>query len=365
MQAELEPEGEPQSRTSVRATLQADWRDLERSAILVVDDDAGVRDTISRCLERDGHEVLSAATLGEARELLASRHIFLVLSDITLQHGERGLDLLGELNESRPDMKVIIMTAHSELSTALEALKAGAYDYLCKPFPFEVLRASVNRAVDHIHATQKLALLEQIETRRVAEEESIEQFLVSMATVVDAKSAFTARHGQRVSGLSRLLAEALGYDSQRCDLIALGGRLHDIGKVGTPDAILDKPSRLTTEEYDIIKQHPVTGDELIAPIKALALLRPMIRWHHETLDGKGYPDGIPGKDVPEEAWVVKVADYWEAITARRPYRDPMPLEQAVSCLRAEAGKRIPADFVEVFLAAIPGAPIALPAPALD
>src|SRR5262249_22676275 len=149
-------------------------------------------------------------------------------------------------------------------------------------------------------------------------------------------------------------------DGQRVEQIALGGRLHDIGKIGTPDAILDKPGALTLDEYRVMKLHPAQGDELVAPIRAMAALRPMIRWHHESLDGRGYPDGLAGKDVPVEAWVVKVADYWEAITSQRPYRAPMPLEQAVKTLRAEAGVRIPRDIVETFLAAIADAPVALP-----
>jgi len=336
-----------------------DWKPLQRSAILVLDDDPGMRETVGRCLQRDGYEVVPAADLDEARDGLRQRDIFLVLADVTLADGERGLELVSELATSRPQLKVVVMTAHSDVGTAVEALKAGAYDYLNKPFPFEVLRATVARVVDHLRATERAALYEALETRRQADDENLEQFLVAMASVVDAKSRFTALHGQRVSGLCRLFAERLGFDRARCDLLALGGRLHDIGKIGTPDAILDKPGRLTGAEYDIIKRHPATGDELVAPIRALARLRPMIRWHHECLDGRGYPDRLPGAEVPEDAWVVKVADIWEAITARRPYRDPMPLEQAVSCLRGESGTRIPVVFVETFLEAIQGAPIAL------
>ncbi|MDG2150518.1 MAG: response regulator [Planctomycetota bacterium] len=351
-----------QAQAGIRAqeSSRPDWHRLERSAILVVDDDPGVRDTVSRCLQIDGYEVCGAANLGEARQHLESRDIFLVLTDITLEGGESGLDLLDELQAQRSSMPIIMMTANSELTSAVEALKKGAYDYLCKPFPFEAVRAAVRRVVDHLRAVERSTLIEELETRKQAEDESLQQFLVSMATVVDAKSRFTALHGARVSELCRLLGEALGYDSERTELVALGGRLHDIGKIGTPDAILDKPGPLTREEYAVIQEHPAIGDDLIAPIKVLSHLRPMIRSHHESLDGKGYPDAMPGDQVPEEAWVVKVADYWEAITARRPYRNPMPLEKAVACLRGEAGIRIPEDFVEVFLAAIPGAPIALP-----
>ncbi|MCB9898968.1 MAG: response regulator [Planctomycetes bacterium] len=335
---------------------------LERSSILVVDDDPGVLDTICRCLELDGYPVLRAKSLGEARKLVAERDVLLTLADINLGHGESGLDLLAELSQRARPVDVIIMTANSDVQSVVEALKRGAYDYLTKPFRFEVLRAAVQRCVERNRFQEKALLLDQLEARRLADEENLEQFLVSMATVIDAKSRFTARHSTRVSELSRLLAEALGFEEPHCELIALGGRLHDIGKIGTPDAILDKPGPLTADEYAIMKLHPAVGDDLIAPIKSLSALRPIIRWHHESLDGMGYPDGIPGDRVPIEAWIVKVADYWEAITAHRPYRAPMPLERAVRTLRAEAGVRIPADVVETFLQAIQGVPIALPQP---
>jgi len=338
----------------------AEWLSLERSAVLVVDDDEGVRKSITRFLELDGYSVLSAGTLAEARELLATREVLVVLSDITMQNGDNGLDLLAEVRERRPDLDVLLMTGNSDLASAIEALKRGAYDYLRKPFAFDSLRAALRRAVERRHLMQKALMLQQLEERRAADRENLEQFLVAMATMIDAKSSFTARHSARVSDLSRLLAEAMGFDAERVERVALGGRLHDIGKIGTPDSILDKPGALTIEEFRIMKLHPLQGDELIAPIRSLDNLRPIIRWHHESLDGHGYPDGLPGHQVPVEAFVVKVADYWEAITSRRPYRAPMPLEQAVRTLRAEAGVRIPSEIVETFLSAIGDAPIALP-----
>jgi putative two-component system response regulator len=338
----------------------SDWVNLERSAVLVVDDDPGVRGAVTRFIQREGYPVLAAGTLAEARELLATREILVVLADITMPGGDSGLDLLAEIKGQQPDLDVLIMTGNSDVASAVEALKRGAYDYLRKPFPFEALRAALQRAVERRHFLQKAAMLEQLEERRLADRENLQQFLVSMATIIDAKSRFTARHSVRVSDLSRLLAEAMGFDRQRVETVALGGRLHDIGKIGTPDAILDKPAALTANEFAVIKLHPLQGDELIAPIRSMADVRPMIRWHHESLDGNGYPDALRAADVPVEAWIVKVADYWEAITSQRPYRDPMPLEQAVRTLRAEAGVRMPAEIVETFLDAIAGAPVALP-----
>ncbi|MFT7464428.1 MAG: putative two-component system response regulator [Pseudohongiellaceae bacterium] len=336
-----------------------EWTSLHRSAILIVDDDPGVRDVVARCLQREDYRVLVASGLAEARTQLDQEDVIIALVDITLSHGESGLQLLEELRQTRPDVDVIMMTAHSDVTSAVDALQKGAYDYLCKPFPFQVLAAAVKRAVDRNRFAERVQMLDQLDARRAAGEEHLQQFLMSLASVIDAKSRFTAQHSRRVSGLSRLLAEALGMSSDHCDLIALGGRLHDIGKIGTPDAILDKAGPLTAAEFDVIKEHPALGDELIAPIKDLAVLRPMIRWHHESLDGKGYPDHLPGHKVPTEAWVVKTADYWEAITSQRPYREPMPLGKAVRVLRGESGTRIPAHIVETFIEVIQGHPLAV------
>jgi putative two-component system response regulator len=337
-----------------------DWRSLERSAVLIVDDDPGVRGAVARFVEREGYAVLTAGTLDEARAALAEREILVVLCDITMPGGESGLDLLAEIKGQQPELDVLMMTGNSDATPAIEALKRGAYDYIRKPFQFDDLRAALKRAVERRHFILKASMLETLEVRRAADRENLEQVLVSMATIIDAKSRFTAKHSVRVSDLARLLAEAMGFPHERVDLIALGGRLHDIGKIGTPDAILDKPSALTVEEYAVMKRHPALGDELIAPIRSMEGVRPMIRWHHESLDGNGYPDGLAAAQIPVEAWIVKVADYWEAITSQRPYRGPMALDQAARTLRAESDVRIPAGIVDTFLEAIAGAPIALP-----
>ena len=342
----------------------SDWQSLERSAVLVVDDDAGVRGAVARFIEREGYAVLAAGTLGEARELLAEREILVVLCDITMPGGESGLDLLAEIKGQDPDLDVLMMTGNSDAAPAIEALKRGAYDYIRKPFQFDDLRAALKRAVERRHFLLKASMLEALEVRRAADRENLEQVLVSMATIIDAKSRFTARHSARVSDLARLMAEKLRLPPERVELIALGGRLHDIGKIGTPDAILDKPTALTVEEYAIMKRHPALGDELIAPIRSMEAVRPMIRWHHEALDGNGYPDGLSADQIPLEAWIVKVADYWEAITSQRPYRGPMALDQAARTLRAESGVHIPEEIVERFLSAIHGAPVALPTAAV-
>lgn len=338
----------------------AAWQDLERAKILVVDDDDELRRLVRRSLEQSGYEVLEAADVASARRELLRRAILLVITDISLPGRENGLDLLASVREARPDVDVVVMTGRGDVDSAVLALKRGAYDYLRKPFHIEALRAAVQRAVERRHLRERSEMMRQLEERRIVERENLNEFMTSLASAIDAKSSYTARHSQRVSDLSRLLAESLGLPSDRVELIALGGRLHDIGKIGVPDAIIDKAGPLTVEEYAVMKTHPSVGDDLVAPIRSMQELRPMIRWHHEGLDGQGYPDSLPGREVPLEAFIVKVADYWEAITSSRPYRDPMPLEMAVRTLRAEAGVRMPRELVETFLEAIQEAPVALP-----
>ncbi len=341
-------------------TEQGEWTKLQRSAVLVVDDDYGVRNTVSRFLQREGYEVLAAENLTEARDHLHNHDILVVLADITLKGGENGLEFLHEVRAARPNLDVMMMTAHSDLDYAVEALKQGAYDYLTKPFPFELLKAAVNRAVERRRYVEREAMLDLLEERRATDEENVEQFMVSLASITDAKSHFTARHSARVADLSRLLAEAMGLDDDTIARVTLGGRLHDIGKIGVSEMIIEKAGPLTRDEFEIMKRHPSIGDDLLAPIRTMQELRPMVRWHHESLDGTGYPDGLKGDLIPVEAMIVKVADIWEAITSRRPYREPMSLEVAAKTLAAEAGRRVPADMVDAFLQAIEGAPIALP-----
>jgi putative two-component system response regulator len=348
--------------TDSQVSPREDWTDLTRSAILVLDDDEDVRTIIARCLRVEGYTVVEASGLAEAREQLAANDVIIVLADLTLRHGESGLTLLAELQEQQSEIDVIVMTANSDVSSAVGALKNGAYDYLCKPFAVEVLSAAIKRAVDRNRLAERTLLMDHLEARRQADQDNLEQFLISMASTIDAKSRYTAQHSRRVSSLARLLGEAMGYDQTHCSLLALGGRLHDIGKIGTPDAILDKPGPLTAAEFAVIREHPALGDELVEPIKAIHDLRPMIRWHHERIDGKGYPDGLKGSAIPQDAFLIKTADIWEAITSRRPYRAPMTVEAAVKAMRDEKDVSIPGDIVETFLQAIQGSPVALPAP---
>lgn len=179
---------------------------------------------------------------------------------------------------------------------------------------------------------------EQISSRKV--EEMNIQVVSALATAIDAKDNYTNGHSSRVAEYSRMIAAHLGYSKSEQEEIYLIGLLHDVGKIGVPDEVINKPSKLTDEEFELIKKHPLIGDSILGSIKERPKLATGARWHHERYDGKGYPDGISGEQIPEEARIIAVADAYDAMTSRRSYRKVMPQDK----VRSEIEKGIATQF---------------------
>ncbi|MFW5682052.1 MAG: HD-GYP domain-containing protein [Phycisphaeraceae bacterium] len=178
-------------------------------------------------------------------------------------------------------------------------------------------------------------------------------FVVTMARTVESRDQYTGHHVIRVTAYSMLLAEQAGFDRNAIERMRMGGLLHDIGKVAVPDAILNKPGKLTDNEFAIIKSHAAVGDQILAGIPNLAYARPMVRWHHERFDGRGYPDGLAGHDIPLEARAMCIADSYDAMTSDRPYRKGMDHEDAVEEIRQNAGSQFDPELVPIFIANTP------------
>lgn len=333
--------------------------------ILVTDDEPGIRQSLSMFLGRLGHEVIEAATADAALEMLEHHDFDLVLSDIALPGAATGLDLLTHVKQRLPDVDVILMTGHMDVDFAINAIKRGATDYFKKPFLFDELKHAVDRCIERRRLLQKAKELERLQARHETLKGVQREFLISMAAMIDAKSPYTRAHSERVGAYARHFGMALGVSERELKLVTTGGRLHDLGKLGTPDAIINKPGRLEPSEWEIIKQHPVCGAQLLEPIAMMRPFVPIVRSHHENWDGSGYPDKLAGEQIPLTVQIVKIADYYDAITSDRPYRKPMTLREACATLQAEIGKGFSEPLVKAFIAMLPRAPWASKDPVGD
>lgn len=304
-------------------------------AILIVDDEDAIRQSLAAFLRRSGYrEIREAQNGAEALDLLARHSFFLVITDISMPV-IGGLELLSRIRKDHRATDVAVITGHLELDFAIQAIKDGAFDYFKKPFRFEEVLSTIQRVEQKQFLERRSIELEVLKERRTAEEQHLKEFMLTLARIIDMKSSYTWQHSDRTMLVARQMAQDLGMPPEEVERIALGARLHDIGKLGVPESIIDKPGPLTPAEFAIMKNHPVRGAELCAPIGCLIPVVPMIRWHHENLDGTGYPDALRGDQIPLDARIVRIADYWDAVTSHRSYRDPMVNESAIRTIEAE------------------------------
>jgi putative nucleotidyltransferase with HDIG domain len=325
-------------------------------AVLLIDDEDGIRDSLSMYLRGRGLVVVEAATGDEALRLLKQRSFGIVITDISMPGQQSGLEVLEHIKAKYPSTEVIMMTGHVDVDFAITSLKHGAFDYFKKPFLFEEVYLSLERALERRRLLEKARELERMRQRQETMAQLHTQFMISLAAMIDAKSRYTRLHSERVSGYARFLAEELGVSPVDRRKIVIGGKLHDIGKIGTPEEILNKPGKLTPEEWRIIQEHPACGADLLKPISFMEPYLPIVRSHHENWDGTGYPDGLKGDQIPEAVMIVKIADYYDAITSDRPYREPMSLREAIDTLEGEIGKAFPEDVVRAFVKVLERAP---------
>ncbi|MFH0946552.1 MAG: HD domain-containing phosphohydrolase [Planctomycetota bacterium] len=311
----------------------------DRKSILIVDDEDAIRQSLAGFLRQSGYpDVIEAKNGQEALNALEQRRFFLVITDISMPI-IGGLELLARIRRDYRQTDVAVITGHLELDFAIQAIKNGAFDYFKKPFRFEEVISTIKRVEEKQYLERRSLELELLRERRMQEEMHLKEFLLALAQIIDMKSRYTLEHSDRTSKISRLMAERCGLSRDEVERISLGARLHDVGKMAVPDCILDKPGALTPEEFATMKAHSARGAELCQPISCLAPVVPMIRWHHENLDGTGYPDGLKGDQIPLDARIVRIADYWDAITSKRSYRSPMSDDDAIRIIQQECNAK--------------------------
>ena len=260
-------------------------------------------------------------------------------------------------NKATADIPVIFLTADDDSDTETRGLQAGAMDFIKKPFVPEVLLLRVRHTVELTRLQTDLSREVENKTQEVmAQHRKLErismQIVKTLSGAIDAKDTYTNGHSTRVADYSQKIARRAGFSSEIQEDIYMMGLLHDVGKIGIPDAIINKPTKLTDEEYAIIKNHPLMGAEILGNISELPKLIVGARWHHERYDGKGYPDGISGEDIPVEARIIAIADSYDAMTSRRSYRDVLPQTQVRAEVEKGKGTQFDPELADVMLAMI-------------
>ncbi len=326
---------------------------------VVVDDEPAVRAFLVRMLVAQGFQCFEAGSGKEALRVLdLVGEPPLIISDMRMPE-MNGISFLEAVRARYPDTSVIMLSGVTETTTAVDCLHRGAADFLLKPISMSELQARVARALEKRALVLQNRYYQANLERQVQEQahriqELFLQGVQMLARALEAKDSYTRGHSIRVSQYAVATASRMGFEGDPLDGIRLGGELHDIGKIGTREAVLHKPGSLTPEEFRQITEHPLLGERMLSPLahESPDVLR-IVRSHHERLDGRGFPDGLRGEKIPIEARIVAVADAFDAMTTRRPYRDSRPAADALAELRRVAGSQLDPEAVEAFVAMYP------------
>ncbi|MGN0505176.1 MAG: response regulator [Lachnospiraceae bacterium] len=304
---------------------------VKKDQILVVDDDRMSLMTAKRILGIR-YDVVCVSSGPEALEYVRDEVPNLILLDLHMPQMS-GLAVMKKLQEMPEvcDVPVIFITADSDRETEAELLKAGAMDYIQKPFLAEVVIRRISRILELYHFQKSLQREVEKKTEELIESNRrvknlTTEVILALAQAIDAKDKYTKGHSIRVANYSRELARRMGKKEEELDDIYYIALLHDIGKIGIPDRIINKSGHLTKEEYDLVKEHAVIGANILESITEIKEISSGARWHHERYDGKGYPDGLEGKNIPEVARIIGVAEAYDTMSSKRIYRDVLPQE---------------------------------------
>ena len=326
--------------------------------LLIVDDEPEVR-AVLRDLLSDTYECSEALSAEEALQRLREDNYQLVISDITMG-GISGLDMIPHARRISPDTVIVMVSGMQTIESAIEALRLGAFDYLMKPFDLRQAEAAVTRALEHyelVTAKQRYEnhLEELVEQRTIELDKALGSLegayrstLRALTAALETRDAETHGHSERVVTFSLRLGREYGLNGPQMNALEFGSLLHDIGKIGVPDAILRKPSQLTEDEWTRMREHPLHGQQILRGIEFLEGAARVVAQHHEKWDGSGYPLGLKAEEIDVCARIFSVADAFDAITSDRVYREGRSYEAAVAELDKWAGKQFDPRVVEAF-----------------
>jgi putative two-component system response regulator len=293
--------------------------------VLIADDQASNRELMEELLSSQGFRVITAPDGSTALQMLSRIQTDLVVLDV-LMPGMSGLEVCEKI-KANPDtylIPVILTTSLSDKQDRIDGIRVGADDFLTRPVDRTELLARVRSLL-------KLKL-------RTDELERAEAVLFTLARSIEGKDPYTHGHCERLADFSARLGEHLGLPEEQIIALRRGGVVHDIGKIAVPDAILLKPSRLSEDEWKLIREHPVVGERICAPLKSFRTVLPIIRHHHERFDGSGYPDGLRGESIPITARVLQIVDVYDALTTERPYKHAFSITEALQTMKEEVSR---------------------------
>ena len=296
-----------------------------QAKVLVVDDDPIQCELLSEILEHEGYAVTLAADGLEAEQYIGQSPPDIILLDVNIPY-KNGLEVCRDIKQ-HPDTRlipVVMVTALSDAQDRLMGINAGADDFLIKPIDRTELRARVRCLLKRKEYTDELDRADHV--------------LMALGRSIEAKDPYTDGHCIRISEYSVLLGKELSLPDEDLRALHLGGSVHDIGKVGVPDAILLKPSSLSAEEWTVMRTHTLIGENICRPLRSFYPVLPLIRHHHEKQDGSGYPDGLSGGAIPLLARVMQLADVFDALTTIRPYKRALGRDEALEQMHLEVGK---------------------------
>src|SRR5437773_4353784 len=308
--------------------------------VLVVDDEEPIRNALKKFLAQQQFEVYAAGSGEEALQQLRRHRISLMLCDIRMP-GTSGVDLVPQAIEIEPELAILMLTAVNDATSAALCMHRGALDYLTKPIELADLGRAVQRAL-----TRRVTLLENRQLNQWLKEEvttrtdelqrerhRLERVstatLEALVNALEAKDPYLRGHSARVADLSANIATEMRLSEEDVERVRMAGRLHDLGKIGTRDAVVNKEGPLTADDFEDVKQHVIIGAQILAPLVHLGDIVAMVKSHHERFDGSGYPDGLRGDEIPMGGRIIAAAEVYDALTTARPYQEKMTPEEAV------------------------------------
>jgi putative two-component system response regulator len=320
-----------------------------RKQILIVDDERPIRMLLQKILEANGYDCRTAENAAEARSLMSEKASDLILCDINMP-GESGLDFIRHVLKAYPNTAAIMVSAIGDPLLAESMLQLGVYDYIIKPMDrngilISVANAFRRRELEIANRSYRRNLEQMVDERTNSLQRSMKKLENAMngivraiAHTVETRDPYTAGHQRRVADLAVALAEAVGFEKDMIEAVRMAAIIHDLGKISVPAEILSKPSRLTVNEFNLIKEHPQVGYDILKDIEFPWEIATMVYQHHEKLDGSGYPLGISGSEILPESRVLTVADVVEAMASHRPYRPGLGIEIALEEIEKNQGR---------------------------